>query len=43
VKLLDPVSAESAAVLEVQFGGTDAKGGAACATVPLPGNGWYVA
>lgn len=42
-KLLDAVRAKRAGVLEVQFAGTDSKGGAACATVPLLGNGWYVA
>jgi Family of unknown function (DUF5990) len=43
LKLIDAVRAKRAGVLEVQFGGTDSKGGAACATVPLLGNGWYVA
>ena len=43
LKLLDAVRAKRARVLEVQFAGTDSKGGAACATVPLLGNGWYVA
>lgn len=42
VKLLNAVRAKRAGVLEVQFAGTDSKGGAACATVPLLGNGWYV-
>lgn len=42
-KLLDAVNARRAGVLEVQFAGTDSKGGAACGTVPLPGSGWYVA
>lgn len=42
-KLLDAVRAQRDGVLEVQFAGTDSKGGAACATVPLLGNGWYVA
>lgn len=41
--LLDAVSAKRDGVLEVQFAGTDSKGGAACATVPLLGKGWYVA
>ena len=41
-ELLDAVRAKRAGVLEVQFAGTDSKGGAACATVPLL-NGWYVA
>ncbi len=43
LKLLDAVRSTHAGVLEVQFAGTDSKGGAACATVPLLGNGWYVA
>lgn len=43
LKLLDAVRAKRAGVLEVQFAGTDSKGGAACATVPLLSNGWYVA
>ena len=43
LKLIDAVRAKRAGVLEVQFAGTDSKGGAACATVPLLGNGWYVA
>lgn len=42
-KLLAAVRARRAGVLEVQFAGTDSKGGAACATVPLLGNGWSVA
>jgi len=29
-------------VLEVQFAGTGPKGGPACATVPLLGDGWHV-
>lgn len=41
-KLLDAVRAKRAGVLEVQFAGTDSKGGAACATVPLLGAGWYI-
>ncbi|MCC6929443.1 MAG: hypothetical protein IT359_10675 [Gemmatimonadaceae bacterium] len=41
--LLDDVRAKRERVLEVQFAGTDSKGGAACATVPLLGKGWYVA
>ena len=43
LKLLDAVRAKRAGVLEVQFAGTDSKGGAACATVPLLANGWSVA
>jgi hypothetical protein len=42
-ELLAAVRAKRAGVLEVQFAGTDSKGGAACATVPLLGNGWSVA
>ncbi len=42
LKLLNAVRAKRAGVLEVQFAGTDSKGGAACATVPLLGNGWHV-
>lgn len=41
--LLVAASARPNAVLEVQFAGTDSKGGAACATVPLLGKGWSVA
>ena len=43
LKLIDAVRAKRAGVLEVQLAGTDSKGGAACATVPLLRNGWYVA
>ena len=43
LKLVDAVRARRAGVLEVQFAGTDSQGGPACATVPLLGNGWYVA
>lgn len=42
-KLLDAVKAKRAGVLEVQFAGTGPKGGPACATVPLLGEGWHVA
>lgn len=42
-RLLDATKAKRAGVLEVQIAGTDSKGGAACATVPLLGDGWYVA
>jgi hypothetical protein len=42
-KLVDAVRAKRGGVLEVQFAGTDSRGGAACATVPLLGKGWYVA
>jgi hypothetical protein len=43
LKLLDAVRSRRGGVLEVQFAGTDSKGGAACATVPLLGKGWHVA
>ena len=43
LKLLNAVRAKRGRVLEVQFAGTDSKGGAACATVPLLGKGWYLA
>lgn len=42
-ELAAAVKSKRGGVLEVQFAGTDKKGGAACATVPLLGNGWYVA
>jgi hypothetical protein len=41
-KLLDAARAKSGAVLEVHFAGTGPKGGPACATVPLLGEGWHV-
>ncbi len=41
-KLLDAVKAKRDGVLEVQFAGTGPKGGPACATVPLLGDGWHV-
>lgn len=41
-KLLDAARAKRACVLEVQFAGTGPKGGPACATVPLLGEGWHV-
>ncbi len=41
-KLLAAARARRGAVLEAQFAGTDSKGGAACATVPLLGGGWHV-
>jgi hypothetical protein len=41
-KLLDAARAKRAGVLEVQFAGTGPKGGPACATVPLLGEGWRV-
>jgi hypothetical protein len=43
LELVDAVRTKRAGVLEVQFAGSDSRGGAACATVPLLGNGWYVA
>ncbi|WP_219342429.1 DUF5990 family protein [Acinetobacter haemolyticus] len=42
-KLIAAAKAKRAGVLEVQFAGTDSKGGAACATVPLLAGGWHVA
>lgn len=42
-KLLDAVRVKRAGVLEVQFAGTGPKGGPACATVRLLGDGWHVA
>jgi hypothetical protein len=42
-KILAAVKSKRGGVLEVRFTGTDSKGGAACATVPLLGSGWYVA
>jgi hypothetical protein len=42
-ELLAQARARRGGMLEVQFAGTDSKGGAACATVPLLGNGWYIA
>jgi hypothetical protein len=41
-KLLDAVRTKRAGMLEVQFIGTGPKGGPACATVPLLGEGWHV-
>ena len=41
-KLLDAVWAKPAGMLEVTFAGTGPKGGPACATVPLLGEGWHV-
>lgn len=43
LELVDAVRAKRGGVIEVKFAGTDAKGGAACATVPLLGTGWYLA
>jgi hypothetical protein len=42
-KLIAAARARRGGTLEVQFAGTDSKGGAACATVPLLGKGWHVA
>jgi hypothetical protein len=42
-KLIAASKAKRAGTLEVQFAGTDSKGGPACATVPLLGKGWRVA
>ncbi len=42
-KLIAASKAKRSGTLEVQFAGTDSKGGPACATVPLLGKGWYVA
>jgi hypothetical protein len=42
-KLLNAVRAKRSAVLEVKFAGTGPKGGPACATVPLLGEGWHIA
>ncbi len=42
-KLIAASKAKRSGTLEVQFAGTDSKGGPACATVPLLGKGWHVA
>jgi hypothetical protein len=42
-KLIAAAKAKRSGTLEVEFAGTDSKGGAACATVPLLGTGWHVA
>jgi Family of unknown function (DUF5990) len=42
-KLIADVADRPAAVLAVEFAGTAPKGGPACATVPLLGEGWHVA
>jgi hypothetical protein len=42
-KLIAAAKARRGGTLEAQFAGTDSKGGPACATVPLLGNGWHVA
>ncbi|MET0281532.1 MAG: DUF5990 family protein [Steroidobacteraceae bacterium] len=41
-KLITASKAKRAGKLEARFAGTDSKGGAACATVPLLGKGWNV-
>ena len=41
--LIEASKAKRTARLEAHFAGTDSKGGPACATVPLLGNGWQVA
>jgi hypothetical protein len=41
-KLVAAVRAKRSSMLEVQFAGTGAKGGPACATVVLLGVGWHV-
>lgn len=42
-KLIAATKARRGGTLEVEFAGTDSKGGPACATVPLLGKGWHVA
>jgi len=42
-KLIAASKAKRSGTLEVQFAGTDSKGGPACASVPLLGKGWRVA
>jgi hypothetical protein len=42
-RLIAASRARRGGTLEVQFAGTDSKGGPACATVPLLGKGWHVA
>lgn len=42
-KLIAASKAKRGGRLEVEFAGTDSKGGPACATVPLLGKGWHVA
>jgi len=42
-KLIAASKAKRSGKLEVQFAGTDSRGGPACATVPLLGKGWHVA
>ena len=41
-KLVEAAKKKRSGVLEVQFAGTGAKGGPACATVVLLGVGWHV-
>jgi hypothetical protein len=42
-KLMEALKAKRSGVLEAKFAGTGRKGGPACATVPLLGEGWRVA
>jgi hypothetical protein len=42
-RLIAAAKAKRSGTLEVEFAGTDSKGGPACATVPLLGKGWHVA
>ena len=42
-KLVEAAKSKPSTILEVQFAGTSPKGGPACATVPLLGDGWHVA
>lgn len=42
-KQIAVAQAKRGGTLEAQFAGTDSKGGPACATVPLLGNGWQLA
>lgn len=42
-KHIAAAKAKRSGTLEVEFAGTDSKGGPACATVPLLGVGWHVA
>jgi hypothetical protein len=41
-KLVAAATAKKSGALEVKFAGTGPKGGPACATVPLLGEGWHV-
>ena len=42
-QLVEAAKTKRSGRLEVHFAGTDSKGGPACATVPLLGEGWQVA